>query len=119
MPSLFFAISHGAIRKTFRGVSGRGEIPFRGGHNHVPNVIKYGSGHDEIPLGTVLNTLRNLIKYPTEPTIPLKSRSPDVGVSGLIIRQEGVDMLPIASSVKGRKVRIRAKVQLPNHYPVW
>ena len=58
MPSLFFAISHGAIRKTFRGVSGRSEIPFRGGHNHVPNVIKYGSGRDEIPRRTVLNTLR-------------------------------------------------------------
>ena len=26
-------------------------------------------------------------------------------------------MLPVASSVKGRKVRIRARVQLPNHYP--
>ena len=26
--------------------SERGEIPFGGGHNHVPNVIKYGSGRD-------------------------------------------------------------------------
>ena len=25
--------------------SGRGEIPFGGGHNHVPNVIKYPSEH--------------------------------------------------------------------------
>ena len=55
----------------------------------------------------------------SEPTIPLKSRSHDVRVSRLIIRWKGVDMLPIASSVRGRKVRIRARVQLPNHYPVW
>ena len=72
------------------------------------------------------NFLRNLFRPPpqriligSEPTIPLKSRSPDVGASGLIVRRKGVDMLPIASSVKGRKVRIRARVQLPNHYPVW
>ena len=55
----------------------------------------------------------------SEPTIPLKSRSPDVKVSGLIVRRKGVDMLPVASSVKGRKVRIRARVRLPNRYPVW
>ena len=53
----------------------------------------------------------------SEPTIPLKSRSPDVEASRLIIRQKGVDMLPIASSVKGRKVRFWAEVQLPKHYP--
>ena len=52
-------------------------------------------------------------------TIPLKSRSPDVEASGLIVRWKGVDMLPVASSGKGRKVRIRARVQLPNHYPAW
>ena len=48
---------------------------------------------------------RNVVAIRSEPTIPLKSRSLDVGVSGLIIRQKGVDMLPVASSVKGRKVR--------------
>ena len=31
--------------------SGRGEIPFRGGHNHVPNRI---------------NTSPNVIKYPSK-----------------------------------------------------
>ena len=55
----------------------------------------------------------------SEPTIPLKSRSLDVGVSRLIIRWKGVDMLPVASSGKGRKMRIRERVQLPNRYPVW
>ena len=59
------------------------------------------------------------IRIGSEPTIPLKSRSPDVKVSGLIVRRKGVDMLPVASSVKGRKVRIRARVRLPNRYPVW
>ena len=34
-------------------------------------------------------------------TIPLKSRRADVEVSGLIVRWKGVDMHPIASSVKG------------------
>ena len=52
-------------------------------------------------------------------TILLKSRSFDVGTDGLIVRRKGVDMLPVASSVKGRKVRIRARVRLPNRYPVW
>ena len=52
-------------------------------------------------------------------TIPFKSRSPDVGADGLIVRRKGGDTLSIASSVKGRKVRIRARVQLPNHYPAW
>ena len=61
----------------------------------------------------------NVIKYLSEPTIPLKSRSLDVGVSRLIIRWKGVDMLPVASSGKGRKMRIRERVQLPNRYPVW
>ena len=51
-------------------------------------------------------------------TILLKSRSPDVGANELIIRWKGGDTLSIASSVKGRKVRIRAEVQLPNRYPV-
>ena len=54
----------------------------------------------------------------TPSTIPLKSRRADVEASGLIVRRKGVDMLPVASSVKGRKVRIRAEVQLPNRYPV-
>ena len=51
-------------------------------------------------------------------TIPLKSRRADVEASGLIVRWKEVDMLWVASSVKGRKVRIRAEVQLPNRYPV-
>ena len=38
-------------------------------------------------------------------TIPLKSRRADVEASGLIVRWKEVDMLWIASSVKGRKVR--------------
>ena len=50
---------------------------------------------------------------------PLKSRSPDVEASGLIVRRKGVDMRPVASSGKGGKVRIRARVQLPNRHPVW
>ena len=71
---------------------------------YVPNLFEY---------------VREVVGIRSEPTIPLKSRSLDVGVSGLIIRQKGVDMLWVASSVKGRKVRIRARVQLPKHYPVW
>ena len=71
---------------------------------YVPNLLEY---------------VREVVGIRSEPTIPLKSRSPDVGASGLIVRRKGVDMLPIASSVKGRKVRIRARVQLPNHYRVW
>ena len=71
------------------------------------------------------NFLRNLFRPPpqriligSEPTIPLKSRSNDIRVSRLIIRWKGGDMLPVASSVRGRKMRIRARVQLPNHYRV-
>ena len=71
---------------------------------YVPNLLEY---------------VREVVGIRSEPTIPLKSRSHDVRVSRLIIRWKGVDMLPIASSVRGRKVRIRARVQLPNHYPVW
>ena len=62
---------------------------------------------------------RQLLIAHASSTIPLKSRRADVEASGLIVRRKGVDMLPIASSVKDRKVRIRAKVQLPNHYPAW
>ena len=62
---------------------------------------------------------RQLIVARASPTIPLQSRSPHVKVSELIIRWKGVDVLWIASSVKGRKVQIRARVRLPNRYPVW
>ena len=48
---------------------------------------------------------RQLILAHASSTIPPKSRSPDVGASGLRIRRKGVDMRPVASSVKGRKVR--------------
>ena len=84
-----------------------------------PDVVKYPSEVVIITFRTSLNMVQDVMKYPAEPTIPLKSRSHDVRVSRLIIRWKGVDMLPIASSVRGRKVRIRARVQLPNHYPVW
>ena len=62
---------------------------------------------------------RQLIVAGVSSTIPLKSRRADVEASGLIVRWKGVDMLWVASSVKGRKVRIRAEVQLLNHYPAW
>jgi len=62
---------------------------------------------------------RQLLVARASSNFPLKSRRADVEASGLIVRRKGVDMHPIASSVKGRKVRIRARVQLPNHYRVW
>ena len=62
---------------------------------------------------------RQLVVARASSTIPLKSRKADVGASGLIVRWKGVDMLPVASSGKGRKMRIRERVQLPNRYPVW
>ena len=61
---------------------------------------------------------RQLVVARASSTIPLKSRRADVEASGLIVRWKEVDMLWVASSVKGRKVRIRAEVQLPNRYPV-
>ena len=45
--------------------SERGEIPFRGGHRYVRNLIKYRFEHSGIPFGVVLNTLRDGIKYPS------------------------------------------------------
>ena len=48
---------------------------------------------------------RELLIARASSTIPLKSRKADVGASGLIVRWKGVDMLWVASSVKGRKVR--------------
>ena len=48
---------------------------------------------------------RQLLVARASSTIPLKSRSPDVEASGLIIRWKEVDMLWVASSGKGRKVR--------------
>ena len=101
--------------------------------HHVRNVSQPRSEPIDTTFGTYRHHVRNVsqprperitttserIRIRSEPTIPLKSRSLDVGVSGLIIRQKGVDMLPVASSVKGRKVRIRARVRLPNRYPVW
>ena len=44
---------------------------------------------------------RQLVVAHVSSTIPLKSRRADVGASGLIIRWKGVDLLLIASSVKG------------------
>ena len=137
----------GAMRGVLIG-SERIVTTFRGTQDHVRNVstprperidTTLGTYRDHVPnLSTprserIVTTFRGTqdhvlnvsqprperITTTSEPTIPLKSRSLDVGVSGLIIRQKGVDMLPIASSVRGRKVRIRARVQLPNHYPVW
>ena len=70
-----------------------------------PDVVKYPSEGVIITFRTSLNMVQDMMKYPLEPTIPLKSRSPDVKVSGLIVRRKGVDMLPVSSSVKGRKVR--------------
>ena len=78
---------------------------------YVPNLLEY--------VGEVVAIRSEVVGIRSEPTIPLKSRSHDVKVSGLIVRRKGVDMLPVASSVKGRKVRIRARVRLPNRYPVW
>ena len=68
---------------------------------------------------SLLLLARQLVVACVSSTIPFKSRSPDVGADGLIVRRKGGDTLSIASSVKGRKVRIRARVQLPNHYPAW
>ena len=48
---------------------------------------------------------RQLVVARASSTIPLKSRSPEVEASGLIIRWKGVDILWVALSVKGRKVR--------------
>ena len=48
---------------------------------------------------------RQLLVARASSTIPLKSRSPNIGVNRLIVRWKGVDTLLIASSVKGRKVR--------------
>ena len=45
--------------------SGRGEIPFGGGRNHVPNRIKYPSEVVTTTFRTVLNTSPNVIKYPS------------------------------------------------------
>ena len=132
------------ITTTFRGTqdhvlnvstprSERIKTTFRTYRHHVPNVSRPRPERIETTFGTYHNHVRNVsqprseritttsepIRIRSEPTIPLKSRSPDVGVSGLIIRRKGVDMLPVASSGKGRKVRIRARVRLPNRYPVW
>ena len=92
-------------------LSGRHKYPSEHGYDHLRtvlntplNVYKYPSGRSYNHLGTVLNTPPNGIN-------PLKSRSPDVEASGLIIRRKGVDILPVASGGKGRKVRIRARVQ--------
>ena len=85
---------------------------------YVPNLLEYVPRWLEY-VPNLLEYVREVVGIRSEPTIPLKSRSHDVGVSRLIIRWKGVDMLPIASSVRGRKVRIRARVQLPNHYRVW
>ena len=92
--------------------------------NHVPRYPRPRPERIDTTFGMYRNHVRNVsqprsepILIRSEPTIPLKSRSPDVEASGLIVRRKGVDMLPVASSVKGRKVRIRARVQLPNHYP--
>ena len=87
--------------------------------NHVLNVSTPRPERIDTTFGTYHNHVPRYPRPRSEPTIPLKSRSHDVRVSRLIIRWKGVDMLPIASSVRGRKVRIRARVQLPNHYPVW
>ena len=57
---------------------------------YVPNLLEY---------------VREVVGIRSEPTIPLKSRSPDVEASGLIVRRKRGDTLSIASSVKGRKVR--------------
>ena len=46
--------------------SERGEIPFRGGHRYVRNLIKYPSEVVIITFGTVLNTPQDGIKYPSE-----------------------------------------------------
>ena len=85
---------------------------------YVPNLLEYVPRWSEY-VPNLLEYVREVVGIRSEPTIPLKRRSLDVGASGLIVRRKGVDMLPIASSVKGRKVRIRARVQLPNHYRVW
>ena len=45
--------------------SERGEIPFRGGHRYVRNLIKYPSEVVIITFGTVLNTPQDGIKYPS------------------------------------------------------
>ena len=86
--------------------------------NFLPNLLEYVPRWLEY-VPNLLEYVREVVGIRSEPTIPLKSRSPDVKVSGLIVRRKGVDMLPVASSVKGRKVRIRARVRLPNRYPVW
>ena len=91
----------------------------RSGHRYVLNLSPLRSEPIDTTFRTYRHYVRNLSPLRPEPTIPLKSRSPDVKVSGLIVRRKGVDMLPVASSVKGRKVRIRARVRLPNRYPVW
>ena len=97
------------VRNLSRPRSERIVTTFRTYRHHVRNV--------STPRPERITTTSEPIRIRSEPTIPLKSRSLDVGVSGLIIRQKGVDMLPIASSVKGRKVRFWAEVQLPKHYP--
>ena len=84
-------------------------------HNHVPRYPRPRSERIVTTSGTYLNHVRNVsqprseritttsepIRIRSEPTIPLKSRSPDVGASGLIVRRKRVDMLPIASNVRG------------------
>ena len=114
-----FGTSLDHVRNVSQPRSERIKTTFRGTHNHVPDVSRPRSERIKTTFWTYRNHVPNVsrprperitttsepIGIRSEPTIPLKSRSLDVGVSGLIIRQKGVDMLPIASSVKGRKVR--------------
>ena len=75
---------------------------------YVPNLLEYVPRWLEY-VPNLLEYVGEVVGIRSEPTIPLKSRSHDVGVSGLIIRQKGSICFRLRRAEKAEKCDFRQK----------